>query len=170
MNSSTQWLTVIGRFTAVLLVQVLIVDRIVLFGFANPMVYCYFILLYPLSGNRPWLILSSFSLGLCVDMFNDTGGAHAAAAVFLAWIRPVLLNFAFGVSYQYNTTKVPNAPIGQQIIFVSSAVLIHHLILFSLEAGSWSYLPLVFKSTFITAALSTLILLSAFQLFSRKTT
>jgi hypothetical protein len=98
------------------------------------------------------------------------GGAHAAAAVFLAWIRPILLNFAFGVSYQYNTTKVPNAPIGQQIIFVSSAVLIHHLILFSLEAGSWSYWPLVFKSTFITAALSTLILLSAFQLFSRKTT
>ena len=74
MNYSTQWLTVIGRFTAVLLVQVLIMDRIVLFGFANPMVYCYFILLYPLSGNRIWLILSSFSLGLCVDMFNMSGG------------------------------------------------------------------------------------------------
>ena len=59
--------------------------------------------------------------------------------------------------------------VGQQIIFVLSAVLIHHLILFSLEAGSSSYWPLVIKSTLITAALSIIILLSAFQLFSRKT-
>jgi len=170
MNFSTQWIIVIGRLFAVLLIQVLIMDRILLFGFANPMVYCYFILLYPLSGNRVLLIMSSFLLGLFIDMFNDTGGAHAAAAVFLAWIRPVLLNFAFGVSYQYNTAKVPSAPLGQQIIFVLSAVLIHHIVLFSLEAGAWSYWALVIKSTLITSVLSTLILLCTFQIFSRKTT
>jgi len=168
MNSSTQWLSILGRFIVVLLIQILIMDRIRLFGFANPLFYCYFILLYPLSGNRVWLILSSFALGLGIDIFNDTGGAHAAASVFLAWIRPVLLNFSFGVSYQYNTTKIPNATVGQQIIFVLSALVLHHLVLFSLEAGSWDYLYLVLKSTLITSLLTTALILSAFQFFSRK--
>ncbi len=170
MNSSTQWLSIIGRFIVVILIQILFMDRILLFGFVNPLIYCYFILLYPLSGSRVWLIISSFILGLSIDMFNDTGGAHAAASVFLAWIRPTLLNFSFGVSYQYNTTKIPNAPMGQQILFVSAAVLLHHLMLFSLEAGSWSYWSLVLKSTLVTSFLSAVLLLSAFQFFSRKTT
>ena len=170
MNSSTQWLSISGRFLAVLMLQILVMDRILLFGFANPLMYCYFILLYPLSGNRVWLIVSSFALGLGVDIFNDTGGAHAAASVFLAWIRPTLLNFSFGVSYQYNTVKIANAPMGQQLIFVLSAVILHHLVLFSLEAGSWAYWLLVLKSTLITGLLSTVLILTAFQFFNRKNT
>lgn len=170
MNSSTQWLSILGRFIVVLLIQVLIMDRILLFGFANPLIYCYFILLYPLSGSRAWLILSSFALGLGIDMFNDTGGAHAAASVFLAWIRPTLLNFSFGVSYQYNTTKIPNAPLGQQIIFVMSALVFHHLVLFAIEAGSWTHWTLVLKSTLVTSLLSATLILSAFQFFSRRST
>lgn len=168
MNSSVQWFSILGRFFVVLLIQIIVMDRILLFGFANPLIYCYFILLYPLSGNRGWLMVSSFMLGLLIDMFNDTGGAHAAAAVFLAWIRPTLLNFSFGVSYQYNTTKISNAPIGQQIIFVLSAVILHHLVLFSLEAGSWMYWWLVLKSTLTTSLLSSALILSAFQFFSQK--
>lgn len=168
MNSSTQWFSILGRFIVVFLIQILIMDHLLLFGFVNPLIYCYFILLYPLSGSRIWLMLSSFALGLGIDMFNDTGGVHAAASVFLAWIRPILLNFSFGVSYQYNTTKIPNAPIGQQIIFVLSAVVLHHLVLFSLEAGSWAYWILVLKSTLLTSLLSSALILSVFQFFSRK--
>jgi hypothetical protein len=168
MNSSAQWLSILGRFIVVVLIQIFLMDRILLFGFVNPLIYCYFILLYPLQGSRIWLIITSFILGLSIDMFNDTGGAHAAASVFLAWIRPVLLNFSFGVSYQYNTTKIPNAPLGQQIIFVFTAVILHHLVLFSLEAGSWTYWYLVLKSTLLTSLLSTVLILSAFQFFSRK--
>ncbi len=168
MNSSTQWLSVLGRFIVVFLIQILIMDRVLLFGYANPMIYCYFILLFPLSGNRAWLIISSFILGLGIDMFHNTGGAHAAASVFLAWIRPALLNFSFGVSYQYNTTKIPNAPFGQQILFIVAAVLLHHLVLFSLEAGSWNYGLLVLKSTVITGLLSAALILSSVQFLSHK--
>jgi uncharacterized membrane protein YidH (DUF202 family) len=170
MNSSTQWLTIFGRFFLVLLLQVLIMDQVMLFGFVNPLLYCYFILLFPLSGSRIWLLILSFILGLGVDIFNNTGGAHAAASVFLAWIRPALLNFSFGVSYQYNTVKIVNAPLGQQLIFVISAVLLHHLVLFSLEAGSWTYWVLILKSTLITTLISAVIILSAFQFFNRNNT
>ena len=78
--------------------------------------------------------------------------------------------FFIWVSYQYNTVKIANAPIGQQIIFVLSAVILHHLVLFSLEAGSWTYWLLVLKSTLITSLLSTVLILTAFQFFNRKNT
>ena len=39
-----------------------------------------------------WItLLSSFFLGLILDAFYDTGGAHAASLVFAAFLRPGLL-------------------------------------------------------------------------------
>jgi len=168
MNFNTNWLYTIGRLLLVILIQILTMDSMLLFGFVNPLFYCFYILFYPISGNRVFLIASSFFLGLLMDAFNDTLGAHASASVFLAWVRPMLLNFSFGLSYQYNTTNIPNSPIGQQIIFIFSAIFIHHFVLFFLEAGSFSYLYLIIQSTLINSLLSSIVILSASQLIRER--
>ncbi|MEJ6664146.1 MAG: rod shape-determining protein MreD [Flavobacteriaceae bacterium] len=164
----TNWLSELGRFFLVLLLQVLLLNHIRLFGYINPYFYIYFIILYPLTGNRTLLILLSFLLGFGVDLFSDTGGVHAAAAVFIGWARPLFLKFSFGVSYQYNTIKVPSAPLQQQLIYVVSIVFTHHLLLFSLEAFASRHWALILSNTLSSSLFTSLLIMGAFYLFSTK--
>lgn len=119
------------RFIVLVLVQVLLLDKILFLGYINPYLYPLFIIIYPLTGNKGLLILLSFLLGLSIDMFSDSGGIHAAASVFIAWIRPFVLKYSFGVSYEYNTMRVHSASLSQQMAYVLSMVFVHHFVLFS---------------------------------------
>ena len=89
-----------------LALQILIFNNINLFGYLNPYPYVLFILLYPVNSNKSVLLLSSFTLGILLDMFANSDGIHATASVILAYIRPSLFKFAFGLSYEYQTVKI----------------------------------------------------------------
>lgn len=121
------------RFFVLLFLQVLLFNNINLFGFLNPYPYLLFILLYPVNGNRSVLLLTSFLLGLFLDMFLNSGGIHAAASVVLAFIRPSLFRFSFGLSYEYQTIKIADKISSERITFLILSIFIHHLVLFLLE-------------------------------------
>jgi len=131
MNSTV--ITNIFRFVILLALQVIIFNRIDLFGFLNPYPYILFIILYPVSGNRAGLLLSSFAMGILLDMFLNSGGSHAVACVTLAYIRPVFFRFSFGVSYEYQTIKINDRLSPERFSFILISVITHHLILFLLE-------------------------------------
>ena len=59
-------------------------------GYINPYVLrSIFILFFPVKNNTCYLFIGiSFLLGLTIDIFSDSGGIHAAASVFIAYIRP----------------------------------------------------------------------------------
>ncbi len=156
------------RFVLLVLLQVVLLDHINFLGYINPYLYILFILLFPLTGNKTLLILLSFLLGLSVDIFNDSGGIHAAASVFIAYIRPLVLKFSFGISYEYNTTRISNVPINQRVLYITVMVLLHHLVLFSLEIFSISHILLILKSTLFSSIFSILLLICVLVLFSRK--
>ena len=86
------------RFIILVLIQVLILNNINFLGYINPYIYVLFILLYPIHNNRLLFIFLSFLLGLSVDLFLDSGGVHAAASVLVAYIRPLILKFSFGMT------------------------------------------------------------------------
>jgi rod shape-determining protein MreD len=48
-----------------------------------PLPYLLFIILYPVNGNRSGLLITSFLLGLTMDVFSNSGGVHAAACVII---------------------------------------------------------------------------------------
>lgn len=150
------------------LAQVLLLDHINFLGYINPYLYLYFILLYPLTGNKGLLILLSFLLGLTIDTFNDSGGIHAGASVFIAWIRPILLKFSFGVSYEYNTVKVSTASFSQQLFYILGIVFMHHLMLFILEIFNSGQILLILKSTLFSSMFSTILIFCTLYLFSRN--
>ncbi len=156
------------RFVTLVLVQVLILNHINFLGYINPYVYPLFILVFPLTGNKSLLMILSFILGLSIDVFSDSGGIHAAACVFIAWIRPVVLKYSFGVSYQLNTLKISTAPLSKQIVYIISMVLFHHLILFSLEIFNVNQILLVLKSTLFSGIFSIILIVCSILLFSRK--
>ena len=158
----------IVRFVVLVLVQVLILNQVNFLGYINPYLYPLFILVFPLTGSKNSLIFLSFILGLTIDMFGDSGGIHAAASVFIAWIRPVVLKYSFGVSYQLNTLKISTAPLSKQIVYIISMVLFHHLVLFSMEIFNVNQILLVLKSTLFSGIFSVILMVCSILLFSRK--
>lgn len=131
MNSAV--LSNIARFILLLVAQVLIFNNINFFGYLNPFPYVLFIILYPVNGNKPALLLASFLLGIIMDMFCNSGGVHAAASIALAYLRPTFFRFAFGVSYEYQTVKINDKLTPERFSFILISTITHHFILFILE-------------------------------------
>ena len=153
MNSTL--LLNIARFIFLLAAQVLIFNEIDFSGYVNPYPYILFILLYPVNGNRSGLLAASFLLGIIMDMFCNSGGVHATACVFLAYVRPTFFKFSFGVSYEYQTVRINDRLTPERFSFLLTSVLTHHIILFLLE---------IFKFNFILDILLRTLLSSVFTL------
>ncbi|MDC7994289.1 rod shape-determining protein MreD [Altibacter sp. HG106] len=165
---NSEIITNLSRFIIVLLLQVLLLNHINFLGYINPYLYLLFILLFPFTGNKSLLIVLSFLLGLFVDIFGDSGGVHAAASVFVAWVRPWLLKFSFGVSYEYNAVRVSKGALSQQLTFISIFVFLHHLVLFSMEVFNVSHILLILQSTLFNSLFSILVIQSVILIFSRN--
>ncbi len=80
-------------FVALLLVQVEILNRMHIAGYATPFVFIYYILTLDSGISRKKLLVQAFTLGLCVDIFSNTPGMHAAASTLLAFVRRPLLKW-----------------------------------------------------------------------------
>jgi len=158
----------IARFIILVLIQVLVLNNINFLGYINPYIYILFIILFPIKNNRLLFIFLSFLLGLTVDLFLDSGGVHAAACVSIAYIRPVILKFAFGMTYEHQTVKFSSTEFGQRFTYFSIIILIHHLILFSLEIFNTSKIILILKKSLFSSIFTILLCLLITILFSRK--
>lgn len=122
-----------ARFFLLLAAQILIFNNIDLFGFLNPFPYVLFIILFPINHSRNNLILASFLIGIVMDHFCNSGGVHAFACLVLAYYRPALFKFSFGLSYEYQTITLNDSLNPQRFLFILIAILIHHLLVFILE-------------------------------------
>lgn len=156
------------RFISLVLIQVLICSHINFLGYINPYIYILFIVLFPVKNNRPLFILLSFLLGLTVDLFLDSGGVHAASCVFIAYARPVLLKFSFGMQYEHQTMKFGTMDFGSMFTYIAILTGIHHLILFSLEIFSISKIILVLQNTLFSSIFTILLCVLITIIFSRR--
>lgn len=137
MNST--FLVNIFRFILLLTVQIIVFNNINFMGYVSPFPYLLFIILYPVNGNKSGLLLASFLLGLTMDMFSNSGGIHAAACLALAYYRPYIFKFSFGLSYEYQTIKLNDVLTPERFSFIMLSVVIHHFTLFILEAFQFSF-------------------------------
>lgn len=160
MNSTV--LANASRFVLLLAAQVLIFNNFLLLGFINPYPYILFILLYPVNGNRNVLLLTAFTLGIVMDMFGNSGGVHAAACLVLAYLRPFIFKFSFGLSYEYQTVRLDDVLTRERFSFILIAVVLHHFTLFLLEVFRleffWDILLRTFASTTFTIVLVILLI------------
>ncbi|MBC5835518.1 rod shape-determining protein MreD [Flavobacterium sp. F372] len=121
------------RFIVLLTIQIVVLEQVKFGGWINPYLYILFIILYPINSNKSGFIAASFCLGLVMDLFCDSGGVHATACLLLAYFRPGFLKFAFGLSYEYQTIRIADKLSVDRFTFIMSAILFHHLVLFTLE-------------------------------------
>ena len=155
MNSAL--LANIFRFVLLLAVQIIIFNNMNFFGFISPFPYLLFIILYPVNGNKSGLLIASFLLGLIMDMFSNSGGIHTAACLVLAYYRPYIFKFSFGLSYEYQTVKLNDVLTPERFSFILVSVVIHHLTLFVLEAFQFSFFWDILLRTILSSLFTILI-------------
>ncbi|WP_040248373.1 hypothetical protein [Psychroserpens mesophilus] len=156
------------RFVVLVLAQALIFNHINFMDSVNPYPYILFILLFPVNNNRTLFIFLSFMLGLFVDLFSDSGGVHAAACVTIAFARPPILKFAFGMVYEHQNIKFNNTEFGNRVIYFLILIILHHLIIFSLEVFNISNILLVLKKTLFSSVFTLILCILISVLFSNR--
>ena len=164
MNSSLLIVNVV-RFILLVLFQVILFDHISFLKYINPYPYILFILLYPVNGNRAGLVLSSFILGLSIDMFNDSGGVHATASLVLAYLRPEFFKFSFGLSYEYQTIKINDRLTPERFSFLLISIFTHHITLFFLEIFRFSFITDILLRTLFSSIFTLLLCILIIYLF-----
>ncbi|WP_366140775.1 rod shape-determining protein MreD [uncultured Algibacter sp.] len=113
-------------------------------------------------------IFLSFLLGLTVDLFLDSGGINAAAALSIAYARPVILKFSFGMQYEHQTMKLNAVEFGSKFTYIAIMTILHHIILFSLEIFSASRILLVLQKTLFSSIFTIILCLLLSVIFSRE--
>lgn len=154
----------IFRFILLLAVQVVVFNNMNFYGYISPFPYILFIILYPVNGNRTVLLVASFLMGLLLDMFCNSGGIHATASLVLAYIRPLIFKFSFGLSYEYQTVRLNDVLTPERFSFILISIVIHHLILFTLEAFEFSFILDVLLRTVLSTVFTLLLCITIIYL------
>ena len=156
------------RFLTLLFFQVALCNNILLFDLIEPQIYIIFILLYPLASDRTQFILISFFLGLCIDFFENTGGAHAAACLVIAYIRPFIIASSFGNNYEEQNLKL-NKDVGRKhLLYVFLLCFIHHIVLYSLEVFDFNFISYTLLQTIGGSLFSSILIITLISLFYNK--
>ena len=138
-------------FFFLVLLQVLVLNNIAFSGYLNPYVYILFILILPVSTDRIYELLMAFALGLCIDIFENSGGVHIAATVLLSFLRRPILRLATQKQGQdFEEIIIEKLPITNQLVYFTLAIYLHHLTLFSIESFSFSEIGTILARTLMS--------------------
>ena len=103
-----------------------------------------------------------------MDLFLDTGGIHAAACVFIAYVRPIILKFCFGTIYEHQNIKFDTVEFGSKLTYFTLLTVTHHFVLFSLEIFNISKIILVLQKTLFSSIFTILMCMIITIIFTRK--
>ena len=152
-----------------ILSQGLFFNNINLLGWINPFIYIFFIAYFPLKNNRSLFIFVAFLVGLIIDIFSDTHAIHAAASLTIAFLRPYFMKLYFGIAYEHQVIKFNSIELKQNLFYLLSIILIHHLILYSLEIFDVYKILLVIKNAFSTSIFTFITIYILFELILKRT-
>ncbi len=125
------------RYLTLLVLQVLLINNLQFFGLCNPALYVLCLIALPVNLPRWVEMLIGFSTGLLLDIFCNTLGIHAAACTLVSFVRPMLLERLVADNERLMGTPTgASMGISAYVKFVVFLVLIHHTVVFSLEAFS----------------------------------
>ena len=157
------------RFIGIYLFQILILFNINLHPSINLFIYPIFILLLPIRIPHALLISIAFILGVMVGLQYNAVGQHAAASVFIAFLRPTILNI-MEPRGGFDPNQSPNKHFfGFSWFLQFSALLffIHFCSLFILEVFTFNFIVLI--KILFSYIISMLMLILFTTLFNPKT-
>ncbi len=170
----------IFRFFLLIAIQVLILQKIDLRWWSNPMgfpifipmVYPLFILLLPFEVPVWALIILGFVTGITVDSFMNTVGMHAMATVLIAYLRTNVLSALM----QKNLKDYPNQSPGVKsmgwvpfLTYSAFLIVVHHVLFFTIEVWSFSNIGILLLKIAASTVTSMLFVIVYLLLFTKQT-
>jgi len=133
----------------------------------TPFVYFIVILDLPVKFNPILSMLVALILGLVIDMFYDTYGLHASAAVSIAMFRYYFTGFilprdGFDTS---SSLTVQNVGLGKYLVYIGVLSVIYHLWFFSLEAFTFDMFFLRLTQAFVSSVVAVVVILFLHYVF-----
>lgn len=167
------------RFCIILLIQVLILNKITLRWWSQPIgfpvfipyLYPLFILLLPFEVSVAALLLCGFVLGLTMDMFMNTAGMHACATVLIAYLRTNVLSALLPknlIEYPNQSPGVKNMGWIPFLVYSAFLIVIHHTVFFTVELWSFSNLGYLALKILASSVTSLLFIIAYLLLFTRQ--
>tara|TARA_X000000950_G_scaffold286058_1_gene393808 strand:- start:928 stop:1428 length:501 start_codon:yes stop_codon:yes gene_type:complete len=161
-------LILIFRFLLLLFLQAFLLNNINFFGFINPNLYLLFIIVYRLDGNPTLLIVLGFLMGLLLDLLAQGSGGQTIAALTIAFLRPYIIRFSFGVNYDVPMGMIKGSLLTQRLLYLSLMVVIHNLVLCSVIYFSFDNTITILKNTLFTSLFTFILIYISLRLFKNK--
>lgn len=119
-------------FIVILVVlQVFLLNRIVIFDKYTPVLFPIFIMFYPFNRDKFLFFGMSFFLGLGIDMFMGTWGINSFATVFIAFIRTLIFRTSSESSSDFFSFEALQW--SQFLFFVFANLLVHQILVQGIE-------------------------------------
>lgn len=166
MNSDN--LISIFQFFLLLLLQAFLLNNINFFGFINPNIYLLYIIVYRLDGNPTLIIILGFIMGILLDLLSQGSGGHTIATLTIAFIRPFIIRFSFGVNYDVPMGMIKGSLLNQRLLYLSMMVVIHHLVLYSVIYFNFENVINILKNTLFTSFFTFILVFVSLGLFKEK--
>lgn len=154
-----------------ILTQVFLFNEFLFFRYLNPYLYVYLIFSIFIAYKRPGQLILAFLLGGAIDLLEGSSGLHAASAVAIAYLQPLIKGFwSLGREENEEIPSLNHLSLERRLGFLFTAFFLHHLLLFGLEQfGISNFVDLIelLKRSFYSSLFSfTFILL--YQLWNAR--
>ena len=137
-----RYLSYIGMFIGVVLLQIFLIDNISLGIYFHPLIYVAFIILLPLDMLPVWVVLLSATLGLTMDMMTGMCGLNVIAATATGFARMAIIGFTSGLNTGVDDTIPAWYRLTQKnlLTYIILMVLMHSIIYFVMESLSMAHM------------------------------
>lgn len=121
-------------FVLLCLAQALVLNRLQLFSYAMPLLFVYFVIIFPRGYPRWALLLWSFAMGLCVDAFSNTPGVASASLTLVGFVQPLLVELFLPRDAEENIrVSAKSLGLWRFVAVCSILTLLFCLVFFALE-------------------------------------
>jgi rod shape-determining protein MreD len=161
------WSRQIVRAIVIVLLQVLLFNHLQIAGWGFPMVYVLILMNLPANTPRWAEMLIGAVLGLIFDVLNTSLGVNMAACVAFTFIRPIILAHLVQdlerVKGEVYIRSIGTIEYIRTLVFLT---VLHHLMVFSLEAWSLHNWWMVIIQTLLSS-LMTLTIIIGYNIVKR---
>ena len=149
--------------------QVLIFDRINLFGFMNPSIYIIVLIIHRYDLDQFNYIVVGFLLGFIMDILSQSAGSHSLSCVTISFLRPLINKFSLGPNYEdFSSPFSDGILISNKVLYCFLITIIHQIILNAYSYFNWTHTFVILKLTIANSIFTFIAIVSVLNLFSTK--
>lgn len=133
-----RYLSYIGMFIGVVVLQIFLLDNISLGIYFHPLIYIAFVIILPLNMAPVWVVLLSALLGLTMDVMTGLCGLNVIATTAVGFARVAIISLTSGLNTGADDTipALYRLPQKNLMTYMAMMIILHSIVYFLVESLS----------------------------------